>query len=145
VILYGADDTICRWVSNGLFNNENAYPDCKALGILRSGQLIAGVVFSNYQEDIYLKPLSIEMTIFSVDKKWCTRHNLINIFSYPFAQLRLERVQANCSAHNKGVIMFLKRIGFTEEGYHRKAYADGGDALSFGMLKDECKWVNHNG
>jgi len=37
--------------------------------------------------------------------------------------------------------MFNKRLGFQLEGIHRQAWPMGGDALSFGMLKPECKWI----
>lgn len=141
MIVYGADDAVAEWVSLGLTGRKDSFKLSKALGVLCDGQLVAGIVFNNYQEKNDSSPLSIEMTIYSVDKRWCTRHNLRKIFAYPFAQLRLERVQAVCSAHNEGVIMFLKKIGFMQEGRHRMAYFDGGDALSFGMLKHECRWL----
>jgi len=141
VIVYGADKEIADWVSRGLGGNVGMFEPCTALGVVSRGTLSAGIVFNNYQETIDGKPLLIEMTIFSVDSSWCTRHNLRKIFEYPFAQLKLERVQAICSSHNEGVIMFLKRVGFTHEGTHPKAYLDGGDALSFGMLKKDCKWI----
>lgn len=143
MIVYGADDAIADWVSIGLTGKIGAFRPCRALGVLHKGKLAAGIVFSNYQETNGGEPLLVEMTIYSIDKRWCSRHNLHKIFAYPFAQLQLERVQAVCSAHNEGVIMFLKRIGFKHEGTHPKAYMDGGDALSFGMLKQDCKWVSH--
>jgi len=141
VIVYGADDIIAQWVSLGLTGKPNNFGNSKALGVMRGDMLVAGVVYNNYQETNDGKPLLIEMTIFSVDKKWCSRHNLKQLFSYPFAQLKLERVQAICSARDEGVIMFLKKLGFTHEGKHPKAYMDGGDAMSFGMLKNQCKWL----
>lgn len=141
MIVYGADKEIADWVSVGLGGKIGMFNPCAALGVLSKGNLSAGIVFNNYQETIDGCPLMIEMTIFSVDKSWCTRHNLRKIFAYPFAQLKLERVQAVCSAHNEGVIMFLKRLGFKHEGTHPMAYWDGGDALSFGMLKPQCKWL----
>lgn len=141
MIVYGADDVISEWVSLGLTGRKDSFRNSRALGVLRGDKLVAGVLFRDYQETVSGQPLLIEMTIYSVDKKWCTRHNLRSIFSYPFAQLKLGRVQAICSAHNEGVIMFLKRIGFVQEGLHPRAYMDGGDALSFGMLIHQCKWI----
>lgn len=137
MIVYGADDAICKWVSTNLSGSDDMFDDkCKALGVVVGSELLAGIVYTQYIPNV-----SIEMTVFSIDKRWCSRHTLREIFCYPFIQLRLERTQAVCSANNEGVIMFLKRLGFSQEGFHRKAYFDGSDAVSFGMLKSECKWI----
>lgn len=137
MIIYGADDAIKKWVSHNLIGSDDMFDEkATALGILVDNELAAGIVYHNYQPGIL-----IEMTIFSVDKRWCNRHTLRVIFCYPFIQLGLERTQAICSANNEGVIMFLERLGFTREGFHRKAYFDGLDAVSFGMLKSDCRWV----
>jgi RimJ/RimL family protein N-acetyltransferase len=81
------------------------------------------------------------MSVYSVDKRWANRDTLKKLFSIPFIQLGVKRVQTVCSAHDDGVIMFNKRIGFKQEGLHKEAFPDGGDAISFGMLKGDCKWL----
>lgn len=139
-LLYGADEDVAKWVSGQLGGVE--FTPYKAIGVLSGQKLIAGVVYSDYHEAPDGRPLYIEMTIASVDKSWCSRHNLSALFKYPFKQLRLPRVQALCSAHDEGVQMFLQRLGFVREGYHPLARHDG-DAISFGMLKNHCKWINH--
>lgn len=141
MIIFGQDALVAEWVSLQLFGQHNSFHPCVALGVAKDNKIIAGVVYNNYQTDKNGNPLLIEMTIASVDKRWATRHNLKVLFSYPFAQLKLERVQALCSANNEGVQMFLEKLGFTKEGLHRKAYADGGDCISYGMLKNECRWL----
>lgn len=141
MILFGEDELVAEWVSLRLFGIHNQFNPCRALGVMRNNKIIAGVVYNNYQTDNKGNPLLIEMTIASIDKRWATRYNLGVLFGYPFAQLGLERVQALCSANNEGVQMFLEKVGFTREGLHRKAYTDGGDCVSYGMLRHECKWV----
>lgn len=83
----------------------------------------------------------LEMTVASIDKQWATRHNLKALFSFPFIQLRLKRVNTQCDSQNEGLIMFNKRLGFKEEGRHKNAFPTGSDAISFGMLKEDCKWL----
>lgn len=136
MLVYGQDEHVAKWVGTQLAKDPAAFIPCKAIGIQRGGKLIAGVVYNNYLPNIL-----IEMTIASIDKSWATRHNLKALFAYPFTQLNLGRVQALCSAKNEGVQMFLKRLGFDYEGAHPMAYHDGGDAMSFGMLKQNCKWI----
>ena len=137
MLLYGADKEIREWVSVGLFNEPDAFSDIdKAIGIVKDGKLIAGIVYNNY-----LPNVSIEMSIFSIDKRWATRHNIKALFHYPFTQLNLRRVTALCSANEGDIMNFLKRLGFTQEGIHREAHPHGGDSISYGMLKTECRYL----
>lgn len=134
-LIYGQDDRVAEWVGEQLMRDKSAFLPCKAIGIEKDGKLIAGVVYNNYVGHL------IEMTIASLDKRWATSHNLKALFRYPFIQLNLKRVQALCSANEKGVQMFLKRLGFIHEGTHPCAYHDGGTAYSFGMLKHQCRYI----
>lgn len=135
-LVYGQDDIVAEFVGNLLMKDQEAFKPCKAIGVEHNGELIAGIVYNKYEPN-----LLIEMSIASIDKRWATRHNLRALFIYPFIQLNLKRVQALCSAKDEGVKMFLKRLGFTHEGTHPCAYHDGGVAMSFGMLKHECRWL----
>lgn len=137
MLLYGADKDVCAWVSEKLFGAPHEYDDkARAIGVVKDGSLIAGVVYTNYHPN-----LLIEMSVASVDKRWANRHTLRAFFTYPFIDLGVKRVQTLCSANEEGVVMFNKRIGFIHEGTHREAWHTGGDALSFGMLKHECGWI----
>jgi RimJ/RimL family protein N-acetyltransferase len=137
MLLYGADKDVCEWVSLGLFGEPTGFDDkARATGVVKSGKLIAGIIYTNYQPE-----LSIEMSIFSLDKSWCSRYNLNAFFKYPFIDLKVKRVSTLCSATERDIIMFNKRLGFKQEGYHRDAWHSGGDTISFGMLKSECKWI----
>lgn len=139
MLLFGQDKLVAEWVSLKLFGTSNGFDqNAKAVGIVKNNKLIAGVVYNNYVEKIL-----VEMSIASVDKSWCTRYNLKMLFGIPFTQYNLGRVQAICSVNDEGVQDFLQRLGFIHEGTHRQAYQDGGDAMSFAMLKHECKWIDH--
>lgn len=137
MLLYGADRDVCEWVSMQIFGEPDRFGDnCRAIGVTHGNELIAGVIYSNY-----CKNHSIEMSVASVDKRWCNRHNLKAFFKYPFIELGLERVWTQCSAEQEGVVMFNKRLGFKQEGFHPRGWPMGGDSLSFGMLKEDCKWL----
>lgn len=144
IVVTEPESLIFDFVSNGLFGRPDYFDrnHDKAIGIVKDNKLICGVVYTNYSINSKTgSPHSIEMSIFSIDKSWCNRHNLRVFFGYPFIQLGLKRVQTTCSADIEGVIMFNKRLGFKKEGYHREAFHDGTDAISWSMLKSECKWV----
>lgn len=137
MLVYGADADVCSWVSDNLFGNPDCYDDkCRGIGVSKNNNLIAGIVYKDYQPN-----LSIEMAIASIDKSWSTRHNIKAFFKYPFIDLGVKRVSTLCSADEGDIIMFNKRLGFKPEGYHRSAWHNGGDAISFGMLKTECRWI----
>lgn len=136
MLVYGQDERVAEWVGEQLMKDDEAFKPCKAIGLEKNNRLIAGVVYNKYEPN-----LLIEMSIASLDKRWATRHNLVALFSYPFIQLNLKRVQALCSDKDEGVQMFLKRLGFVHEGTHPAAYYDGGTAMSFGMLRNDCKWI----
>lgn len=142
MLLFGADGLVSKWVSSQIYGGVNVFDDkARAIGVLSGEDLIAGVVYSEYREDIHGQPLSMEMSVATIDKRWATRHNLRTFFAYPFIQLKLKRVQAVTSVHNEGAIKMLKRLGFSQEGTHKCAYQDGSDAVSFGMLSSDCGWM----
>lgn len=141
-LIYDQNESLSDWVSMGVLGKTGLYDDCsKAIGHVQDGKLIAAVTYNNFR----IRPdgsfLTVEMGIYSVDKRWATRSYLNAVFAYPFIQLGLERVQTTCSAQNEEVIMFNQKIGFKPEGYHRKAWPLGGDSISFSMLKEECRWL----
>ena len=98
----------------------------------------AGIIFNNF-----VWP-SIEASILSISPKWCNKRILREIFSYPFEQLGCRRVTATTSTKNQPAMAFLKRLGFELEGIARQARPDG-DAAVFGMIREECRWLNEQG
>lgn len=140
MLLYGADKDVAEWTALQFGQPKDYFNPCCAIGIIEGNKIIAGVIFNN-QKKSGGNPYMLEMTVASIDRRWATRHNLRALFSYPFIQLGLERVNTQCDSTDEGAIMFNKRLGFIEEGSARKAFPTGSDAILFGMLKGECKWL----
>jgi len=140
LILYGASEEIAAWAADKFGEAHDYFDPCEAIGIVADGQIIAGVIYNNQRKHKSI-PFTLEMTVASIDKRWATRHNLRALFGYPFTQLGLRRVETQCDSDNEGAVMFNKRLGFKEEGKHKQAFPTGNDSLSFGMLKDDCKWL----
>lgn len=141
MIVYDAHKELCEWANIGIFGFGSYQDGDKAIGLIRNGVLIASTTYSNFQSRADGSLFSLEMGIFTIDKRWATRQYLRAIFKYPFIQLGLERVQIVTSVNNEGVNSLVQRLGFTKEGRHRKAWHTGCDAFSWSMLKGECKWV----
>ena len=103
-------------------------------GPLPAGELLAGVVYSNFHWP------TIEASIAASTPAWCSRRNLVAIFSYPFCQLECRRLGATTEAGNTHTRQFLRRLGFREEGVCRDAMPSG-DAVIYGMTAAECLWL----
>lgn len=139
MLVYGYNRDITGWVYKQL-GFGTVSDDDKAIGIVVDDTLIGGVVYNDFRlgKD---GPLSIEMSIATVDKRWINRNNLNALFAYPFIQLNVKRVQATTRADNAAVCRFLARLGFTFEGIGREAHPLGGDVAVYSMLQPECKWI----
>lgn len=127
------------WASEKLGGLD--FSPCTCIGFKRNGEYIAVVVYNNYRTHPNGTPHAVEISMVSVDKSWCTRHNLSIIAAYPFIQLRVKRVQATVSKRNKHTRNFLRKSGFKYEGALRQGWVFGGDATVYSLLNTECKWL----
>lgn len=142
MIVYGANAALSDWVSLNVLGSIGLYDGAsKAIGHIKDGKLIAAVTYNNFRMRPDKSIFTVEMGVYSNDRGWATRGFLRAVFDYPFNQLGLERVQTMCSADRQDVIAFNKKLGFVQEGFHRKAWPLGGDSVSFSMLREECKWI----
>lgn len=137
-LCFGKDAEVTGWVAEKI-----GYPDfgpCTAIGVVKDGIPIAGVVYSNY---CHYKgnPISVEISCAASDKRWTSREILKSLFLYPFVQLGVERVQVSIPVESKGVRKFNEKLGFKYEGTGRKAHFLGGDMDVLSMLKHECLWI----
>lgn len=139
-IIYTPQPALIAWVC-GQLDIPSPGP-CSAIGIMGTNSIIGGALFNNMHLDMAGKPLSIEISFATVDKRWCSRDNIITILSYPFAQLGVKRVQATVAKRNMPVRFFLERLGFKFEGIARLAWPKGGDAACYSLLRHECKWLS---
>lgn len=132
-LLYRHDEEIAEWVRLQL-GMETGFGPSSAIGAVRDGKLIAGVVYFCYRHP------NIEMAIAAISPKWATKTTLKAFFDYPFNELKCNRVTVLVDSDNKEVRRFDERLGFVREGTLREANPNG-DAEIYGMLKNECRWI----
>ncbi len=132
MLLYGVDKDIIPWVASQL--DVSDFGPATAIGVVRGNSLVAGVVFNNFRWP------NIEMSIASTTPLWCTKEALAGLFAYPFVQLNCRRATATTKATNQPARAFLCRLGFEIEGFHPDLFSDG-DAISFGLLRRNCRWI----
>lgn len=141
-LVYGRDEIVGRFVAHGLRVPEPDYfSPYVAIGIERDGAFRCGVVYNNFRKSPWGEPVSIEMSVYAIDKFCWSSHILRHLFSYPFLQLRVQRVQATIAKPNMVARRFVERLGFTLEGIGRKAHHNGKDAAIYSLLKEECGWI----
>lgn len=102
MIVYEPRQELYDWATEGIFGFKGL-PDenCKAIGLVLD-KLIAVTTYNNFQVTKDGSFHSCEMGIYTIDKRWASRHYLRAIFSFPFIQLGLERVQVITSTKMKG-------------------------------------------
>lgn len=137
-LVFGEDEKIAQWVSEKIGGCD--FTPCCAIGIVKDGKPLAGVVYNNFIEHKGAS-VSLEMSVAAESREWLNKQILFALFAYPFIQIGVPRVQSTMAADNAHAIEFNKRLGFTQEGYGRKAYFDGRDCVVTSMLREECKWI----
>lgn len=133
-LLLGEDERVARWIGERVGIED--FGLCTTMGFVgKDGSLLGACLFNNYRHP------NIEATIATVSPRWCSRSILRGIFSYPFLQLGCTRVTAITEVMNQPARAFLCRLGFQEEGILRKAFPSAIDAVVYGMLAEECRWI----
>lgn len=137
-VLYGADAQVVDWVSQRIpiLGGRAPHNSSAALGVVRRGQIAAGVVFHNYRAGI-----DIEVSLAADDPSWAHPAILRRLFGYPFNQLGVVRLTCIVGRKNKRCRKFCEGLGWKLEGVIRRAYDGREDAVIFGMLREDAKFL----
>lgn len=137
--IYGQDDRVADFVTS-LVDDLEFFGNINTLGVEQNGELIAGVVFEGYTGS------SISIHVAALEGKlWLSKEFLFRVFAYPFLQLECHRVTGLVRADNIKAQKLDEHLGFVREGIMRKGATDGTDYIIYGMLKEECRWLNFKG
>jgi len=135
-ILFGADEFVSNLVASRIKHMQAPFGPCTALGIVRGGNLIGGVVYHNFRGHDIEASIAIDRAAFL---PWRA------LFAYPFEQLGCARLTAFTGRKNKKARKLLENLGFRLEGVHLRGLDGITDAMSYGMLRDDCRWIKRNG
>jgi RimJ/RimL family protein N-acetyltransferase len=133
--IYGQEDRVVPWVGQRI-DEDHFSKDCIALGLEEDGELIAGVVFNWYTGPSIAMHVAAEP-----GRRWLNRDFLYRCFAYPFLQLKCNRVTGLVRVDNLDAQRFDEHLGFKREGVIRQGAEDKTDFILYGMLKDECRWL----
>jgi RimJ/RimL family protein N-acetyltransferase len=115
---------------------EDRYRDYTAIGLERDGELVAGVVYERHTGPNVMTHIASDGS-----RTWITPAYLGAIFRYPFVQLGCTRVTSVVRSDNADSRRFVNHLGFAQEGVMRCADVDGCDLILYGMLKNECRFL----
>lgn len=108
--------------------------DMRAIGLRRSGRLVAGVLYEGFNGRNLWMHVAAEP-----GARWLVRDYLRACFAYPFLVCGVDRVSGYVNESNTLARRFNEHLGFREEARLRGAAPDGGDVLIFAMWKKECR------
>ncbi len=133
--VYGFDQVVMEWVAKRI-KGGGEFKDYTTIGITEGGILVAGAIYNNFYG------FSVEFHGASEAKIW-EHDDIMEVImaKYPFEQLGVERMTAICSRHNMAVRKRMEWMGFKVEGTIRKGWDGKVDAMIFGMLRRECRWL----
>lgn len=128
-------ERVCRFVaSQPGFDVDLEFGECKALGVLIDGALVAGVVFQNWNP----KAGTMEISAGATDPRWMARKSLQEIFGYVFDTAACQLCVLQVSERNERMRWIARRLGFTELLIPRMRGRD--EALVVYTLTDE-QWA----
>ena len=118
---------------------EPDFGQFSAIGILRSdGELVAGVVFSDWHAD----SRRIELSGAVDDPRAIGTQMIVAVGNYVFGQLNVHRCWAKTSTDNRRALKLLKGLGFIQEGILAGFYGPQRHAIMLRVLEPEWrrKW-----
>jgi RimJ/RimL family protein N-acetyltransferase len=135
-VLFGADEIVLPLVKSRL---PIEFGPCVALGVVRRGALIGGVVYHGYRPD----DGDINVSAAFDRPDWAYPQTLRTLFAYPFVQLGCERITAVVARKNKRSRKLIEGLGFKLEGVARRAFGRKDDAILYGLLRRDCRFLRN--
>lgn len=138
-VIFGADRQISAWVAERI-PGFNLSPDARALGVIKGGQIVAGVVFEHWNG------VHVEAAIAALPRSgWADRRTMRHLFSYPFRTLGCEAISASVASSNLPSLNLTTKMGFVPEAIIKYAAHDGSSLVVLKMFREHCKWIGENG
>lgn len=108
-MVYGPDEPVADFVAKLIPGCERGFDRPRAFGILEDNQLIAGVVYTNWNPEAGI----IEMSAAATSPRWFTGKVIRTVFSYPFDLCACQMVVLRVSEKNQRMRSIAERLGFT--------------------------------
>ena len=108
--------------------------DPSAIGLIRDGELVAGVLYEHYTGS------SLEMHVAGTGGRWATRRFLREVFHYPFVQLGCKIVYGRVPSWRPEALRLDLGLGFKIDHILKDATPTG-DMYVISMRPQDCKFL----
>lgn len=125
------DLRVGTWVCE---RTDGEYTGGVGIGLEENGELIAGVLFDNYNGR------SISMHVAATGKRWMNKAYLFACFHYPFMHLKVNKIIGLVDSTNLEAQRFDEHLGFSKEALIRDA-GKIGDLIIYSMTRPECRFL----
>lgn len=102
------NDYLSRWAARRIWSDGRDFGNCRTMGVIKDNELIAVVVFHNWDEQAGI----IEISGASDNKIWLTRPVLNAMFAYAFDDVGCQMVVQRVSEKNKPIQRIFKSFGY---------------------------------
>ena len=119
---------VAKRVDGGFFEGRSV-----ALGLKRNDEIIAGVIYENWNHKSIWCHFAIEGQL--------TPAYLAAIFDYPFNTCQVEKIIVPVGSDNEQSAKVVTNMGFTEEGRIKEGRPDG-DIVFYTLRRDDCRFLN---
>ncbi len=100
---------LARWVANRIWPGQGrVFGECRGLAVIDGDDLIAGMIWHNYEPGAGV----IEISGASTSKRWLTKPVLKALFRAPFVDFGCQAVVMRVSDHDEALHSILHRYGF---------------------------------
>lgn len=127
------DERIARFVAEVVGSDD--FTAHGTIGVERLGELIAGIVYDNFNGANICMHVGARPGV-----NWVSRKLLRLVFGYPFEQLGCRRVTGLVPETNLRSRRFCEHLGFDLETRIRGGHPDG-DVLVYSMFRENCRWL----
>jgi len=108
--LYKQDVLVSNFVCSLIEGCERGIGNCKSIGVTDGDELIAGVLYHNWNPEAGV----IEMSCAASNPRWLQRNVLHRIFEYPFDEIGCQMVVMRVSHRNKHMKRIFRALDFNE-------------------------------
>ena len=104
----------------------------QAIGLERDGQIIAGVIYENWNKASIVCHIAIEGRM--------TKGYLKAIFSYPFEFCKVKKIIVPVNSTHAKSLKLVTKMGFVEEARVKDAAPDG-DIIFLTLAREKCRFL----
>jgi L-amino acid N-acyltransferase YncA len=104
----------------------------QAIGLERDGQIIAGVIYENWNKASIVCHIAIEGRM--------TKGYLKAIFDYPFKFCKVKKIIVPVSSTHAKSLKLVTKMGFVEEARVKDAVPDG-DIIFLTLARENCRFL----